>query len=350
KRRATSLYCPEATIHMLPHRMSEDVISLVPGAARRCLSCLYQVNEQFEIVGAEVKPTLIQVKKQYNYDEVDQILEGDQRDHTHRDIYLLYDIAMCYEAQRLASGALKIPKHIVYIYLTDQKDIAHSDFECIEVDENGPAHSLIGEMMILTSSLMADLAVKNNIPLLFRGQEPPGASPLADTTGVPPGPALDYAQRAGLKRSVVTPTPASHATLALEAYAQATSPIRRYGDLCNQRQIWSFLVKGQALYSTEEIATIIDQIEEPLQRAGLTIRETRRFWLQKYLKRKKKKDQTIQGTVLRTDLKNPLVELAEIYMPVLIKTDKDLKRGDVLKLKIAAADPVFDYLKLEIVG
>jgi exoribonuclease-2 len=147
----------------------------------------------------------------------------------------------------------------------------------------------------------------------------------------------------------VTTSAAPHATLGLDAYAQVTSPIRRYLDLVNQRQI-SAAVRGQEPpYTAQQLQELISGTQDALRRSMQVTRETRRFWLLKYLQRKQKRQEKIQGTVLRTDMKNPMVELEEIYIPVLIKKSASLQQGDELLLEISAVDPRRDYLKLSVV-
>jgi hypothetical protein len=56
------------------------------------------------------------------------------------------------------------------------------------------------------------------------------------------------------------------------------------------------------------------------------------------------------GTVVRLDLKSPLVELDEIYTKVFVRGPKGLKLGDRVELLISAVDPGGDYLRIEVVG
>jgi len=342
--RASSVYCPERTVNMFPPRLSTDILSLVPEKPRRCLSCLFNVSRDLQILDFDIRPTLITSSRRYSYDEVE-----DQPGREGGILDRLYQLAINLETKRLENGALKIPKRMVSVHLVDKDNPGESDFEVKELDESSPARSLIGEMMILANGSMAEFAVENNIPLIFRSQEASDEGSGIQENEGKSGPAHEYSMRAALKRSSVSTTPGPHATLALPAYAQVTSPIRRYLDLCNQRQIINYLQHGEPLYTEEELSQLMAEVQEGLERTMLTTRENRRFWLFKYLVKKRSRGENIRGTVLRTDLKNPLVELDEVYMPVIVKTSRKLKPADELDLKITHVDPVFDYLKLEIV-
>lgn len=340
RQRGTSMYLPDRIINMLPEVVSQDKLSLVLGEARPSISCLFDVDREFGVSGGQIVPSLIRVQKRYAYEEIDALLESECGD-----LGVLYNIAVRNEEKRLQQGALKVFKHDLQIKVDENGGVEISEF-----DEHGPARSLVGELMIMANALMAEYAAKHGLAVVYRLQEPP-AEPAAEA---PVGPAKDYALRASLKRSTISFFPGRHSALALDAYIQATSPIRRYVDLCNQRQILEHLLSGRPLYSLEEFEKIVQEVEEPLMRAGLVVKETRRYWLLKYLEQRRRRKSPadpradiIRGTVLRVDLKNPLVELDEVFIPAIVKVAAVLKPGDAIDLKIAAVDPHYDYLKLE---
>jgi exoribonuclease II len=339
--RATSIYLPERTVNMLPEALSQDKFSLVLDQVRPSLSCAFEISSQLKVGPGKIVPSLIKVRRRYSYDQVDELLEGESGD-----LGVLYNIAVNHEAERLERGAQKIYKHDIAIVLKE-----NGDFELVDVDEHGPSRSLIGEMMVLANSLLAEYAAANQLPVVYRLQEPPEE---VDMRNIPLGPAHDYAERARLKKSSTGFSPGLHAGLGLQAYIQATSPIRRYVDICNQRQILSHLESGKPFYSEEQFADILQKLEEPLMSAAAVSKETKRYWLLKYVQRRMSRPSSqgqkpglIAGVVLRSDLKNPLVELDEAFLPALVKTGQSVRPGDQLLLKISAVDPRMDYLKLE---
>lgn len=90
---------------------------------------------------------------------------------------------------------------------------------------------LVAEMMILAGEAVARLGAAASLPLPFRGQEAPQLPPEAVLSALPEGPCKGFALRKCMTRSVVSPQPVRHASLALDAYVQVTSPIRRYTDI-----------------------------------------------------------------------------------------------------------------------
>ncbi|MFM1849150.1 MAG: hypothetical protein RL417_2624 [Pseudomonadota bacterium] len=337
-RRATSIYCPERTIHMFPDGIAADACSLVAGQPRAALSCIFSIDRNFHVTHAEVVPTLITVTERLTYDEVDARLEnGDQL------LNDLYNIASTLEAARIEKGAIKVHKRDILI--TPRED---GGLKLTEIDENAPSRALIGEMMVLANSLLASYAAKNGIPCIFRGQPQPDPD-NGRSRSVPPGPAADYAERARLKKSTTSLQPERHASLALDAYVQATSPIRRYADLLNQRQILSHLTGRPLPYTRASLLELLEKLDAPLSRAQAITKETRRFWALRYMLDVARAERTIKATVLRTDLKTPLVEVDEIFVPFLARIPFPVAPGDTVDLRINAVDPRFDHIHLEAV-
>lgn len=334
RRRATSIYCADQTVNMLPEELSEFKLSLTLGDVRPSLSVLVSVSPKFEILSSTVTPSFVKVTERYSYEQVDELLEGGDSS-----LLVLHDMAAAYEELRIRRGAMRVHKReVVPFYEEGQVRLQ-------EIHEESPARILVSEMMVLANSIMATFAMENNIPVLYRGQERPDDVPQNNSGAVPDGPAKDFSVRSKLKKSSVSLDPQPHAGLGLDAYIQATSPIRRYMDLCHQRQFISFFRAGRSWATREEFDHIASEIENYLQAATLCSRETRRYWLLRYLEQRGR-NKPIEATVVRTDLKSPLVELDEVYMTTLVRLRSPVKLGDRVTLKISAVDAHADYLRL----
>ena len=86
-----------------------------------------------------------------------------------------------------------------------------------------------------------------------------------------------------------------------------------------------------------------------LNAANLASRETKRYWLLRYLEQRKR-GTPITGTVVRLDTKSPLVELDEVYITVFVKTNKPVRMGEQVSVKVVSVDPHADYVRLEVVA
>jgi exoribonuclease-2 len=334
KNRATSIYCADRVVNMLPRSLSEELLSLKVGEVRPCLSVFVALSDDLQLLSSRVQATKIKITTRYSYDQVDDLLQ-----HCDKVFLRLYEIASIHEARRIARGAVKVHKREVVPYYRGSQVVLH------EVDEESPARNLVAEMMVMANSVFAQYAIDHKIPVLFRGQEASNRG-LDAHNEIPEGPAKDFKARTSLKKSSVSLEPTSHAGLGLACYVQCTSPIRRYMDLCHQRQFISFLRDGVCELDSERFLQLANEVEGPLRAASLASRETKRYWLLTYLAQRDR-ELPIDATVVRTDLKSPLVELDEVFFTALVKLNKNYQLGDKVRLKICSVDAHADYLRLQ---
>ncbi len=346
RRRGTSIYCPNQRINMLPEILAEDLCSLRAKSPRLTLSVFVKIDGNFRIISHELIPGVIEVKQRFTYDDVDAVLLREQSINSSEhlnletDLETIYQFASAFEQQRLASGGLKVSRRDIEVSVTAEGQVQMKEF-----DEDSPARSMVGEMMILANMLCAEYGIKHKIPLIFRSQADPDQDPYVVASDVPHGPAYDYALRSTLKPSLTSLQPGHHSTLGLRSYIQITSPIRRYADLCNQRQLLAQLRGESPPYNQNDLGKIIDQTEEILGLARSISRESKRYWILRHLE--EHRNDELVGTVIRTDLKNPLVEIDRLYITLLAHLNKKPKLGDRIKLRIAKIDSKRDLIRLE---
>ncbi|MFZ5799617.1 MAG: RNB domain-containing ribonuclease, partial [Thermodesulfobacteriota bacterium] len=109
--RATSLYFPENQVPMLPEAIAHDLCSLVQGRPRPALSFLIRLSPEGEIRTTRITPSVIVVKRQLTYEQVDQSIEQDH------DIAVLNRLCQKLRRRRLDNGALFLPLPDVNISL-----------------------------------------------------------------------------------------------------------------------------------------------------------------------------------------------------------------------------------------
>jgi len=334
KNRGTSLYLPEQNIPMLPSAISYEALSLREGLIRQCITCVFTINDSFEALPESISPSLVKVTKRLTYSKVDELLFSDTEPFA-----TVNNIAAAFEAYRIENGGFRVQKRDISLKVSNEGEV-----KIEELDEAAPSRALVGELMVMANAFIASFCSKNNIPIPYRVQELPDDE---DLSSIPSGPAYDFAIRTSLKRSLVSFTPSLHATLGLSAYTQATSPIRRYLDLVIQRQLLGFLRSGKPYYSHDEIVSIQSDVEEVLNAANLASRESKKYWILKYLEQRMKRSKKIEATVVRIEGRNPLVELDEVYITLPIKMDKTPELGKRIEATISSIDPKNDYVRLE---
>jgi len=275
--RGTSIYLADRVIPMLPHKLSSGICSLLPNVDRLAISCIMTVTPQGNVIDYEIAKSVINSKRRFTYDEVQEMLElsvGDglaspaNSESCKADEHNWHSLAQAMDALRAT--------------LRKNRDTAGAlDFNLpeshIRVDETGTpisisprfrthATAIIEEFMILTNETIAVHALERELPFVFRTHEPPGhdrvvklatlvkslgfSAPqsaeqpsvlqrlLAKTQNSTAAQAIATAVLHALPQARYTATDPTHYGLASDGYCHFTSPIRRYADLQVHRQLF----------------------------------------------------------------------------------------------------------------
>ncbi|HMO17941.1 MAG TPA: RNB domain-containing ribonuclease [Oligoflexia bacterium] len=345
-RRATSIYCPDQTIPMLPPTLSEGVLSLKEGIKRPCVSFMFRLNNDLEIESRKIIPSLIVVKERMTYEGVDEIL-CDGKNHPRASVLeKLWDIASHHETLRIEKGSIQFSRRDLIPEIRPNGKI-----KLVINNDDTPARKLISELAIIANETAALYAVTNSIPFIFRSQERPDGNIEEIASSIMEGPAREFFKRGLLKRSLTSLTPGHHAGLGLQAYCQVTSPIRRALDMVLLRQLVSHLTSGSPCYSTKDIEKIMQETSQGLDEAVIIQKERNRFWLYKYIQQERLSNFT--GTIVRADPPRPLIELDEIYsihsyvpLKPLGNVPQPTLLGQRIKVEVKKIDPSQDIFYL----
>ena len=280
-RRMATLYLPERSIPMLPPAFVHDVGSLDPDNERRAMSLLVTMDESGQVRDYEIRPSLIRSRAAISYVEADAAI-ADESQNWHTTLRPLSDLAQALLVRRERAGAINVNREEMIVKVSSPTDI-----EVRVVARSTPARDLVSEMMVLCNSLMADFCKVREIPASYRSQSAPDVSDLDlfDEDGVLRP--LTRLQRYRLMRrfspAVIGVTPTPHVGLGVDAYIQATSPLRRYPDLVMQRQISHFLAAGEPAYSEDDISSVAKRAEVQMRDLSRIEEARRRYWFLKYL-------------------------------------------------------------------
>ncbi len=266
--RGSSIYMPDMKIPMIPAPLAEDLCSLREGELRPAISLLVMLTPNANILGFEVLPSIIRVKRQLSYFETNMISEADEEIHT------LYKLANNFQQFRLDRGAVQITLPEVNVWLSEEGEPSVS-----RTNRESPGRMLVSELMIMANWLKAKFLEKRGIPAIFRSQPRPKERLYRRNEG---SLYQNWMQRKLLSRFVLSPAPEFHSGLGLDAYVTATSPIRKYFDLATQRQLRA-AVGLEEPYTREDISRIIQLLEEPMSRVSKLQFRRSRYWLLKYL-------------------------------------------------------------------
>ena len=266
--RGSSIYMPDQKISMLPAGLAEGLCSLKVGEIRPAISTMVNLSPSLEIIDFEILPSLIKVKHQLTYYEVNQ--EADQNP----DILVLCGIAEKFHQQRLDAGAVQITVPEINVWLADDRTVTVN-----RINRESPGRMLVSEIMIMANWLMARYLAENKMPAVFRSQPGPRERLYKGDGGTI---FQNWMQRRFLSRFVLGAQPEKHSGLGLNAYVTATSPIRKYFDLLTQRQIRAALGMERP-YTSDEIAQALQFLELPMANVSRTQFGRNRYWLLKYL-------------------------------------------------------------------
>lgn len=302
--RATSVYFPGRVVPMLPAVLSDGLCSLRPDEDRHALIAELVVSREGQLRSSQFYPGLMRSRARLIYDDVAQVLEGDNPEHPQaKNLKALSQLFEALAAARSERGALDFEGREVFF------DVADNGFlRDIKPVTRNRAHRLVEECMILANVAAARFLRRRKLPALNRVHPPPPVDTLADfrtflaewgltlggrnkpgtahyqavlqqVAGTPQAVLVQGALLRTLSQAVYAPETDGHFGLALEDYAHFTSPIRRYPDLNVHRTIkWALGVGAGAVAPPEEaqlqdLGAHCSQRERHAEQAGWAVVE-----------------------------------------------------------------------------
>ena len=314
--RGANLYLPDGTVPMLQSQATEQ-LGLGLGEVSPALSFGVDFHGN-QIAGLEIRPSWVRVRR-LSYAEADRNLESEP-------LAGMHHVAQELQGARWADGAVMIEWPEVRIRVDD----GLLSVAPVEVTHS---RDLVSEAMLAAGAAIARFALEHRIPIPFSTQDPPETVPELD------GLAGMFARRRSLKRSVLRTSGGTHSGLGLEAYTQATSPLRRYGDLLVHQQMRAHL-KGHPLLTTEEVMerlAVADSVSGYIRQAE---RLSNRHWTLVYLKERAKACNGWTGTAVVIDKRDrrATVLVEELALETTVHMPADLPLNGKVTLTLGGVD------------
>jgi exoribonuclease-2 len=334
--RGMTYYFPERKLLMLPPAISEGAASLVAGEERPALSFLARVDADGRIRGFEILSSVIRVGRRLDYDTVDTVLAGGVDPHA----LLLRTLARfgdARESARKSAGAIILRSPEVEVHVDASGSLALS-----RRDPRSPSQRIVAEAMVLAGEVAAAWLESARVPAIYRRQAAPdGPLPAAD----PEMPEIVWvrAVRRMLKRGEAGREPSPHSALGIAAYAQVTSPLRRYQDLAMHRQMTSVLGSGSPAYLSQEMQAILATTERAELDGRRAERMADRYWMLKYLLQRT--GETVTAVVAEI-VPRTIVVLDETLLEEPVPALSGAALGDRVRLRIERVNPRADLLVL----
>jgi ribonuclease R len=277
QRRGNSVYVPGAVEPMLPHELSSEACSLMPGVPRNSVTAEISIGPGGRARSSSFYRSLIRSDARLEYGQVDRIFAGAERAPAAvaEPLSLARALAGELRAARLARGALGVESSEPDFEFDDAGNVVAARDE-IQTE----AHWVIEHLMILANEQVARRLESARVAALFRVHEQPDPAAIErlvaqlESLEVPTPPVpkvmsptdaarlvgeistrvVEYQRATGrggrvltslvlraLKQAYYSTRNIGHAGLASQSYCHFTSPIRRYPDLVVHRALLATL-------------------------------------------------------------------------------------------------------------
>ena len=337
RRRASSLYLARGPLPMFPESLSAGPFSLRMG--RRCPAWSLWVDLAADGSVAEAGLVRSWVKPAYrlSYEDADELI--DLAPPPERYLGEIHTLMECRRRWRMARGALNLDQ-------PEGRVRCNGEVAQLEITEPSPSRTMVAEAMILAGAVVARHGQAHGLALPYRSQLPAELPPREELERLPPGPVRHAAIKRCLSRGLLGTTPAPHFSLGLESYVQATSPIRRYGDLVVQRQLLAHQM-GQQAMSEADLAALLSELDGAIRQGLQIAREDQRHWQQVWFEQQDQHQW--HGAFLRwlrPQDRLGLVHVAELAMDLAADCHGDFRPGDALLVRLQQVDSLRDLLRL----
>ncbi len=341
RRRASSLYLARGTLPMFPEVLSTGPLSLRMGQRCAALSLWVELTGDGAVAGYGIESSWVQPAYRLSYADADELIELAPPQERH-----LGEIHALMEQRRrwrMARGGLNLDQPEGRI----RSDAAGPQ---LEITEPSASRTLVAEAMILAGAVIARHGQEQNLALPYRSQLAAELPADEELERLAPGPVRHAAIKRCLSRGHLGTTPAPHFSLGLECYVQATSPIRRYGDLLVQRQLLAHQ-QGEPVLEEADLEAVLSELEGAI-RQGLQIsREDQRHWQQVWFEAQ---DQHQWAGLflrwLRPQDRLGLVHLPDLAMDLAAECHGDPVPGDDLLVRLQQVDSLRDLLRFTAAG
>lgn len=260
RNRGNSIYLYNKVILMLPKRLSNDLCSLNVGEDKLTFTVEIVYNDNGKVISSDCYKSVINSKYKFNYDEVNEILEGKSKNNILYTDMLFYmnELSKKLESERNRRGAIDFD--IPEIKL----NMIGNSVESIELRNRYDAEKLIESFMIAANEEIANRLMWEEIPTVYRIHEAPDMFTINELNmeltklGYPIikpehitsskfQKLIDKTRNLNIsylvhkmvlkamQKAVYSPINKGHFGLASMYYLHFTSPIRRYSDLVVHR-------------------------------------------------------------------------------------------------------------------
>ncbi|MGM9810402.1 MAG: ribonuclease R family protein [Paludibacteraceae bacterium] len=302
-KRGTSTYLVDRVLPMLPEELCNDLCSLRPHEDKLCMSVVFTMTQEAEVVKHKICRTVIRSDARLNYDEAQEMIErgneqwsvvsgqwsgrgGSPADCSRRTARVgnadttkacalsaggdacapgqrsfseavgqqsglleairgLDRLAKVLRGKRFEAGALVLEQDEMRFRLDEKGEPVEIYFE-----RPNEAHHLIEEFMLLANRTVAEAVGKK--PFVYRIHDKPDKEKLRELKAFQkrmgkrvPAQVIDMLTVRAMAKAKYSTHNIGHYGLAFKHYTHFTSPIRRYPDLMVHRLLEKYILRGK---------------------------------------------------------------------------------------------------------
>jgi exoribonuclease-2 len=307
RRRLSTVYMPGGKITMLPPAAIESY-TLVAGRRVPSVSFYFDLSHDFEVLATESRVESVWIEENLRHDTLDPVFNDDtvaagRVEHAiGGELLRLYAMAERFEQARgKADGSRE--QRAEYNFRVDNGRI-----EITERQRGSPIDKVVSELMILVNSRWGRMLDEHQWAGVFRSQQD-GRVKLA---------------------SVAAP----HQGLGVTHYIWASSPLRRYVDLINQRQLIA-LIRGEAppyARNDDALFAAMRDFELAYEAYGEFQRQMERYWCLRWIEQESAR--VLSGRVIR----DTLIRLERLPLVLRVPSVPDLAPGSRVELTVTGVD------------
>ena len=314
--RMSTVYAPGLKYTMLPDSWIDD-FSLNEGRELPVLSLYADIDPQtFEVRATETRLERLRIESNLRHDRLDAIVtdvsiaSGDFDSPFAEQLSFLWHVARALLTRREQVRGRPEPTGRVDYSIELDGDNERARVMIRQRRRGAPLDLIVAELMILANSVWGGWLAARRVAGIYRSQ--------------------------ALGRVKMGTVPAPHDGIGVAQYAWSTSPLRRYVDLVNQRQLLACVLEQPAPYASNdaELFSVVSGFDSAYTAYAEFQQKMERYWSFRWLEQEQQS--RVSATVIRGDV------LRIDGLPLITRLGglADMPRGQRLELDIVAADLV----------
>ncbi|MDO5571665.1 MAG: ribonuclease R [Bacteroidales bacterium] len=312
EKRATSVYLVDRVVPMLPEHLSNGVCSLRPNEEKLTFSCVFELNENAEVLNYRIVKTVINSNRRFTYEEAQDIIETGEGDFK-EEVLALDRLAKKLRTKRFENGSIAFDRHEVRFNIDENGKPLSVYFK-----ESKDANKLVEEFMLLANKYVAEFVGKPERnkkikTFVYRVHDLPDPEKmenfsifiqrfgynlrtvgsnsdvsksinklLDNVQGTREEDLIETVAIRAMAKAVYTTENIGHYGLAFDYYTHFTSPIRRYPDMMVHRLLDRY-INGGSSASVEKYEELCKHSSEMEQLAANAERASIKYKQVEYL-------------------------------------------------------------------